>query len=1044
MRTLALAILVAALGFSPPVHASTADTLAAWGDSARVWTEAMRWAPVDSVTTLAIRHLESRPATDTLALSQFLYHRAYSRWMARRLRDDTALADAQRAATLRDLSAGRPTAFGADARVVASRIAAFRLDYERSARLALEVARWAEGGTPLDSMRAKEAHHLAAVARQAQGRTAEARSHFERAGQLYPALAPGGGPMALLSDHALFLSEIGELDEAEPLIGRALALAERASLRSAMLENVLSRMSTIQLRGGDLAESVESAWRSYDAASRRMGPDAVTTLLARVRPHNRLLQLGDHRGAFVEQRDLLPRLVRTLGDSHPTTISVRLAYAEVLLKLGQRDSARVQLALSQEAMTRAPQVASSNPMYAPLLEARFRRQEGEYAAAREWLSAPITLERRRDPTGERASTLLGEYLATIRVPADSLALRRAVAWLDTLADSTRIRRAPTWAFVRSALARAEHRVGWNTASWAHALAADDDAFANLRQEVRALPDARALQLLERHAEVLDAVVASAPPGADAARRTWDHVARSRSIVRDEVARRRPVTGNAGDSASTSAHRRWLTAQRRLARLSVSGAAHPDDPDTRARWTAASAEAENAERAFARLSRLAPTVRDTHALGASLASLAPGEALVGFAISDANVERRLVAFVAHAGEPGPHRVELGPTAPIEAALAAWTAELAQVPGAAADRAEARVRRFGERVRTMVWTPLERALGGASHVFLVPSSPLEDLPWLALPAPRGRYLADEAVAITVLASEADVAHERSTPATNGLLVLGGPDFGPGREPARNSASRELAPGAPCVQAVPVLGALPGTLDEARAISELWREGGEVRLLLGSDALEAEFKRNAPGHRVVHLATHGIVVGDDCDGASGAPAGSRGVGGVEALTARPRRPRTPTPAAPEARPATSPWLGRRVWLALAGANGSADSTRDDNDGLLTAEEAATLDLRDTDWVVLSSCQSGAPQGWSREGVLGMRRAFHLSGANAVIASRWSVSDEATRDWMLALYAARAQTHSASAAVREASRAVLAARRARHQGTHPFWWAAFTASGD
>jgi CHAT domain-containing protein len=136
--------------------------------------------------------------------------------------------------------------------------------------------------------------------------------------------------------------------------------------------------------------------------------------------------------------------------------------------------------------------------------------------------------------------------------------------------------------------------------------------------------------------------------------------------------------------------------------------------------------------------------------------------------------------------------------------------------------------------------------------------------------------------------------------------------------------------------------------------------------------------------------------------------------------------------------------VWLALAGANHAQSGEADENDGLLTADEVVTLDLSDVDWVVLSACQSGLGNTWPLEGSVGMRRAFRLAGANAVIASEWGIDDEATREWMRALYAARATDGgSVSRAMRAASRAVLESRRHEHRTTHPFYWAAFTATG-
>jgi CHAT domain-containing protein len=65
-------------------------------------------------------------------------------------------------------------------------------------------------------------------------------------------------------------------------------------------------------------------------------------------------------------------------------------------------------------------------------------------------------------------------------------------------------------------------------------------------------------------------------------------------------------------------------------------------------------------------------------------------------------------------------------------------------------------------------------------------------------------------------------------------------------------------------------------------------------------------------------------------------------------------------------------------------------------------------------------------------------------VFASQWSIADEATREWMVALYAARARgTTSGSEALRAASRSMLEARRRHGRSTHPFYWAAFSATG-
>jgi CHAT domain-containing protein len=84
----------------------------------------------------------------------------------------------------------------------------------------------------------------------------------------------------------------------------------------------------------------------------------------------------------------------------------------------------------------------------------------------------------------------------------------------------------------------------------------------------------------------------------------------------------------------------------------------------------------------------------------------------------------------------------------------------------------------------------------------------------------------------------------------------------------------------------------------------------------------------------------------------------------------------------------------LVLAAANHSEE------DGLLSAEEVAGLDLRGCELAVLSACQTGEGKlgGW--QGVQGLQRGFHAAGARAVVASLWNVSDPATSVLMEVFY--------------------------------------------
>src|SRR5262249_19666699 len=121
------------------------------------------------------------------------------------------------------------------------------------------------------------------------------------------------------------------------------------------------------------------------------------------------------------------------------------------------------------------------------------------------------------------------------------------------------------------------------------------------------------------------------------------------------------------------------------------------------------------------------------------------------------------------------------------------------------------------------------------------------------------------------------------------------------------------------------------------------------------------------------------------------------------------------------------------------------DAEDGILTTEEVAALDLSGVSWAVLSACETGVGDVVPSEGVLGMRRAFRIAGARTLITSLWSVQDASTRQWMQALYRARfARGLATDEAMRRASLELIEDRSRHGKSTHPFYWGAFVAAGD
>ena len=113
------------------------------------------------------------------------------------------------------------------------------------------------------------------------------------------------------------------------------------------------------------------------------------------------------------------------------------------------------------------------------------------------------------------------------------------------------------------------------------------------------------------------------------------------------------------------------------------------------------------------------------------------------------------------------------------------------------------------------------------------------------------------------------------------------------------------------------------------------------------------------------------------------------------------------------------------------------EEEDGFLTAYEAATLNLQNTRLVVLSACETGQGVIANGEGVYGLQRAFQLNGVNHVIMSLWKVDDEVTRQLMALFYKNLMKTNNPVLSLREA------ASQLSGQYPDPYYWGAFKIVG-
>jgi CHAT domain-containing protein len=109
----------------------------------------------------------------------------------------------------------------------------------------------------------------------------------------------------------------------------------------------------------------------------------------------------------------------------------------------------------------------------------------------------------------------------------------------------------------------------------------------------------------------------------------------------------------------------------------------------------------------------------------------------------------------------------------------------------------------------------------------------------------------------------------------------------------------------------------------------------------------------------------------------------------------------------------------------------------GILTATEAANLNLDRTDIVILSACETGLGDVRSGEGVYGLQRSFLVAGAKVLIMSMFKVDDEATQSLMLKFYQKLLNSNKVRESFNEAKKEL------RVDYPDPIYWGAFMMIG-
>jgi CHAT domain-containing protein len=212
------------------------------------------------------------------------------------------------------------------------------------------------------------------------------------------------------------------------------------------------------------------------------------------------------------------------------------------------------------------------------------------------------------------------------------------------------------------------------------------------------------------------------------------------------------------------------------------------------------------------------------------------------------------------------------------------------------------------------------------------------------------------------------------------------------------------------------LPSTKVEVDEIAGTFQKNGwNVKTYTGVAASEGNIKQEV-SPRVLHIATHGYFFEDIQ---------------LDKTTDR-------FLGMDRQRVVQDPML--RSGLLMTGANKTlqGEEMKGEN-GLLSAAEASLMDLRGTELVVLSACETGKGEVKNSEGVYGLRKAFSDAGARNIIMSLWKVDDKVTQEFMTRFYEIWLNEKTS---IREAFNRTQLEIKAKYP--QPFYWGAFILVGE
>ena len=304
-----------------------------------------------------------------------------------------------------------------------------------------------------------------------------------------------------------------------------------------------------------------------------------------------------------------------------------------------------------------------------------------------------------------------------------------------------------------------------------------------------------------------------------------------------------------------------------------------------------------------------------------------------------------------------------------------------------------------VSDIIWKPLEEELKGVRNIYFAPSGELHRIGIEYLPIGKTENICD-VYTLHRLSSTRQLAVFQDETKGKNTILYGGINYDEksntvpvSSSTTKDSKLRSAFTYRANVDSLALRNSydyLEGSKKEADLIAEDMKlHSVPYNYYSGTDATEESFKMlDGTRPKMMHIATHGFYLTEiEAEKTKFARSGLGLLTDVDQWENQYFEHKSMT----------------RSGLLFSGCNHIIQHEQipdGEEDGILTAQEISTLDLRGLDLVVLSACQTGLGDIVSGEGVFGLQRGFKKAGAKTIIMSLWNVNDESTMKMMTSFY--------------------------------------------